>query len=232
MIKTKKRLLFVGLAVLMLLAAVMLVIPAAGVKAAWDGTAATGFANGSGTEADPYLISNAKELALLAENVKNGKDNASTYYKLTDNIDVSGHDWTAIGGKGGEAAAFRGTFDGNHKVVSGIKINKPDEEYQGLFGISRGTIKNVGIENSSIVGKEYVGGVCGYNIYGTIEGCYNTGNIKATADDKALVGGICGESIGSDYGNTSKITNCYNTGTVEGIRAGVRTCRVTSVVIN
>ena len=222
MSKTKKRLLSVWLAVLMLLAAVMFVIPAAGVKAAWDGTAASSFAGGSGTEAEPYLISNANELALLAEKVNDG-DNAynSGSYKLIADINVSGNDWTAIGiGDGGEAATFSGIFDGNHKVISGININKPDEQYQGLFGVSRGTIKNVGIENSSIVGKQFVGGVCGHNIYGAIEGCYNAGNVKATDNDDACVGGICGESIGSNYGNTAKITNCYNTGTVEGTRAG------------
>lgn len=151
MIKTKKRLLSVGLAVLMLLAAVIFVIPAAGVKAAWDDSVAANFAGGNGTEANPYLISNAKELAFLAERVNNGDDTASTYYKLTDNIDVSGHDWTAIGDMDGKW--FKGTFDGNYKVVSGININKPDEKYQGLFGISTGTIKNVGIENSSIMEK-------------------------------------------------------------------------------
>ncbi|MCI7233058.1 MAG: hypothetical protein MR546_03970 [Oscillospiraceae bacterium] len=151
MIKTKKRLLSVGLAVLMLLAAVIFVIPAAGVKAAWDDSVAANFAGGNGTEANPYLISNAKELALLAEYVDLGNDTASTYYKLTEDIDVSGgSEWTAIGTNSNR---FKGTFDGGGHTVSGININKPDEKYQGLFGISTGTIKNVGIENSSIMEK-------------------------------------------------------------------------------
>lgn len=151
MIKTKKRLLSVGLAVLMLLAAVIFVIPAAGVKAAWDDSVAANFAGGNGTEANPYLISNAKELALLAEYVDLGNDTASTYYKLTEDIDVSGgSEWTAIGTNSNR---FKGTFDGGGHTVSGININKPDEKYQGLFGIFTGTIKNVGIENSSIMEK-------------------------------------------------------------------------------
>ena len=210
MIKTNKRLLSVGLAVLMLLAAVMFVIPTAGVKAAWDGSVAANFAGGSGTEANPYLISNAKELAFLAEKVNLGNDTASTYYKLTADIDVSGgSEWTAIGT---HLHRFKGTFDGGGHTVSGININKPDKEFQGLFGYSEGIIKNVGVENSSIIGEVQVGGICGSN-EGTIEGCYNTGYIEATSDG---AGGICG------YNNNAnaKIKNCYNTGTLDGDFSG------------
>ena len=210
MIKTNKRLLSVGLAVLMLLAAVIFVIPAAGVKAAWDGSVAANFAGGNGTEANPYLISNAKELAFLAEKVNLGNDTASTYYKLTADIDVSGgSEWTAIGTY---INRFKGTFDGGGHIVSGININKPDKKFQGLFGYSEGIIKNVGVEDSSIIGEVHVGGICGSN-EGTIEGCYNTGYIEATSD---VAGGICGFNNDAN----AKIKNCYNTGTLDGDFSG------------
>ena len=210
MIKTNKRLLSVGLAVLMLLAAVIFVIPAAGVKAAWDGSVAANFAGGNGTEANPYLISNAKELAFLAEKVNLGNDTASTYYKLTADIDVSGgSEWTAIGTY---IDRFKGTFDGGGHIVSGINISKPDKKFQGLFGYSEGIIKNVGVEDSSIIGEVHVGGICGSN-EGTIEGCYNTGYIEATSD---VAGGICGFNNDAN----AKIKNCYNTGTLDGDFSG------------
>ena len=210
MIKTNKRLLSVGLAVLMLLAAVIFVIPAAGVKAAWDGSVAANFAGGNGTEANPYLISNVKELAFLAEKVNLGNDTSSTYYKLTADIDVSGgSEWTAIGTY---INRFKGTFDGGGHIVSGININKPDKKFQGLFGYSEGIIKNVGVEDSSIIGEVHVGGICGSN-EGTIEGCYNTGYIEATSD---VAGGICGFNNDAN----AKIKNCYNTGTLDGDFSG------------
>ena len=213
MIKTKKRLLSVGLAVLMLLAAVMFVIPTADVKA-WDGTAADSFAGGSGTEADPYLISNAKELAFLAERVNN-VDNAynSKSYKLTDDIDLSGGaEWTPIGTLS-NPKGFKGTFDGNNKTISGIYINVTvndlyNKRYQGLFGYSEGTIKNVRLANGSIKGSGgYVGGICGFNT-GTIEKCINETDISVSFSGGA-VGGICGS-------NTRLIRNCYNTGDMIG----------------
>ncbi|MCI7803821.1 MAG: hypothetical protein MR503_01920 [Oscillospiraceae bacterium] len=49
------------------------------------------------------------------------------------------------------------------------------------------------------------GGVCGYNNYGEITNCYNTGKVSGSSD----VGGVCGY-------NFDTITNCYNTGAVSG----------------
>lgn len=54
---------------------------------AWDGTAAEGFAGGSGTESDPFLISNAAEFAYLCEQLDFGNDDFSgKYFELTHNI--------------------------------------------------------------------------------------------------------------------------------------------------
>lgn len=40
---------------------------------AWDGSIATAFAGGTGTESDPYQIANGAELAYLASSVNSGK---------------------------------------------------------------------------------------------------------------------------------------------------------------
>lgn len=55
-----------------MLAAVIFIFPTADVKASWDGISASSFAGGDGSDAFPYLISNAKEIVLLAEKVNNG----------------------------------------------------------------------------------------------------------------------------------------------------------------
>jgi len=62
-----------------------------GAVTVWDGSVATGFAGGTGTESDPYLISNGSQLAHLAQLVNaaggNAAYNASTvYYQLTNDI--------------------------------------------------------------------------------------------------------------------------------------------------
>lgn len=52
----------------------------------WDGTVAAGFDGGTGTETDPYLISNGAELAYLADMVNKGTDYTDNHFKLTADI--------------------------------------------------------------------------------------------------------------------------------------------------
>ena len=55
-------------------------------SAIWDGSIAAGFAGGSGTEDDPYLISNGSELAYLAQQVNSGNRYENVHFKLTNDI--------------------------------------------------------------------------------------------------------------------------------------------------
>jgi hypothetical protein len=82
------------------------------------------------------------------------------------------------------------------------------QDYIGLFGYisSSGQVKNLGIENVSITGRNIVGGLVGYNYQGTITSCYATGAVSGAIG----VGGLAG------YSRYSSITSCYATGAVSG----------------
>ena len=60
---------------LLILALCFTLLPTAALAAdgAWDGSIATAFAGGTGTESDPYQIANGAELAYLASSVNSGK---------------------------------------------------------------------------------------------------------------------------------------------------------------
>ena len=198
MSKAKKRVIPIA-AVITVMAALLFVMPFIKVSATI----------GSGTAADPYQISTAEDLISMAQKVNKLGEGSSAYYILTNNIDLSGSEWTPIGT---EADPFKGTFDGNGHTVSGIRINRPNDGDQGLFGYSySATIKNVGVINADIKGSENVGGICGYSYYDAnsaatyIENCYFTGEISGMGS----VGGICGEGY-------VDIRNCYNNGEVSG----------------
>lgn len=112
----------------------------------WDGSAATKFAGGTGTVADPYRISNGAELAYLAQLVNDGNDFSTKTVTLTNNIDLNNKAWTPIGNSD---SVFAGTFDGNGHTISGLYINitgsyspaKKGRLYQGLFGcVEDGTV--------------------------------------------------------------------------------------------
>ena len=55
---------------------------------------------GSGTEADPFLIKTPKDLKDLADRVNTGEEPNGLYYKLTNNIDLSGYGENQNDGKG------------------------------------------------------------------------------------------------------------------------------------
>jgi len=183
----------------------------------WDGTANTTWYNASETE---FTITTSEQLAGLAELVNSGTSMDGKTIKLGNDIVLNEtadwenwatsneglNQWTPIGTD--YSNCFRGTFDGDGYAVSGVYTNT-SSNYQGLFGYSTGTIKNLGVVASYIKGGSYsyVGGLVGYNYGGTISNSYATGNVEGTAP----VGGL----VGQNYYNAT-ISNSYATGNVKG----------------
>ena len=104
-----------GFAVAMAVAATPVTASAASTALVeWDGTAAEDFAGGTGTQADPYLISNGQELAYFVEYTYYLADNTGEYFKLTsdillnDSFDDSPNKWVNENGVG-----FEGVLDGD-----------------------------------------------------------------------------------------------------------------------
>jgi len=82
--------------------------------------AAEGDWTGSGSKADPYVITTETGLNKLAMDVNSGTVYSGKYFKLGASINVT--NWTPIGQKGSDNK-FAGTFDGNGQTVTinGIK---------------------------------------------------------------------------------------------------------------
>jgi len=214
-----------------------------------------GIMEGEGTQADPYTIDNIEALVQFAHSVTNGKTYEGEYVKLTRNLDFKSADsyidanrtdyaeygytgelMTALTtGEGFKAIGstelwsdigFAGTFDGNGKVISNLRIYLTDfsDKCVALFATNFGTIKNVGLKNCDINinvnqktdAEEIIyASLCGYN-RGTIEGCWSSGNILINADEISTtlrVGGVVGSSGVSD--GTIEIKNCYNKVNIE-----------------
>ena len=73
---------------------------------AFGPTAWAQFSGGTGTEADPYLISSADDWNTLSDNVSNGTHYTGKYFKLTADMHVT----TRVSTKDD---SFEGTFDGD-----------------------------------------------------------------------------------------------------------------------
>ena len=167
-------------------------------------------ASGAGTESQPLQITNAEQLAELAELVNAGKLDVKLYVKLMNDIDLSDYGanwkqgWIAIGT---DNNPFKGEFDGNGKVITGLYINSFDYSV-GLFGaINSSTIKNIGIVDANIKAQGYIGGVVGIITNNSIvSSCYVTGTMEGTW---IAIGGVVGE-----VSDGCIITNCYSTAKV------------------
>lgn len=169
---------------------------------------------GSGTEADPYVITTAQQLADLAWLVNNNMSAyQSAYYKLGGNIDLSGGTWTPIGYQASRNAAryFSGTFDGGSNTISGLNnVTCSGEKYVGLFGaVNSGTVKNLTVSGTFTTSYQYSAGICAYASKSTFENCVSQVNITCTSTSTPNLGGIIG------YGSIDMvIRNCTNSGTI------------------
>lgn len=162
---------------------------------------------GSGTEADPYLITDINNLYWVTQN----STEWDKYYLQTADIDASstsswaGHGYIPIGNT---STAFTGTYDGDGHTISGIYMDAGG--YRGLFGYADGAvIKNVGVINVDInATANNVGAVAASTDNNTIiTNCYSTGSINTTSSIRNL-GGLVGQhSRGSVIKNSNSSVN-------------------------
>lgn len=159
-------------------------------------------------------------------------------YVLTRDIDASATEtWNSGAGFipiGTDEDRFTGSFDGQGFVITGLHINRPEENEVGLFGsVGEGaTIKDLGLEAVSITGNNRVGGLAGRN-NGTVSDVYVTGVVTG---GEFFVGGLVGwhfgmltnshaavEVSGNNNivggllgGNGGEVMHCHATGSVSG----------------
>ncbi len=206
--------------------------------------------SGSGTSSDPYQIVNASQL----NQVRFFLDDKSVAFKLMNDIDLtnwiadnySEKGWKPIGGKTEFMGimSFKGIFDGNGKKITGLTINRTDEEYVGLFGvIDYATIKNLTIEgdiqggratgsfvglsfcgtfigltyNGNTRGTSYIGGIVGVLTQGSI----TTSNVTGLVSGTSRVGGICGLSNRSSFNKCHSQCNVIGTSMYVGGISGL-----------
>lgn len=115
----------------------------------WDSFQASGYASGSGTAANPYIIKTAEQLAYFAARVTANQD-LNAYVELGDDIDLGAHWWRPIGNRSGaRPSGFSGHFDGKGYTISNLRGNWGSEENHGFFSfINGGSVKNITFDNA------------------------------------------------------------------------------------
>ena len=173
------------------------------------------FGGGSGSQSDPYLISQPAHLEQLAAEVNAGNSYLNMYFKMTNDLDFGGGSHTPIGCEGdSQWNDFQGTFDGGGYQILNVKIE--GDSYVGIFGrVHRCTIKNLTLGGNSVVeGKNRTGGFVGRGMAMNLYNCHVTKDVKINAtgwQTSVGIGGIIGEIEGGRYLlNDCFIRNCTN----------------------
>jgi hypothetical protein len=182
----------------------------------WDGTTLTKPTYDETSES--YLINSASDLAGFAALV-NGTyseetrtagdvDYTKANFMLMADIDLAGHEWTPIGSK---ERPYLGSFNGNNKVISNLKITRAIDdnstEYNkniGFFGFTKNNkaeIKDFTIHNAEIRGCLQVGAIAGQPYTTKYSNVHLTG--KATIVGGCYVGGLFGKNIYNDLNNAT-----------------------------
>jgi hypothetical protein len=144
------------------------------------------------------------------------RDNMYGDHVLMNDLDSStpGYDQlggpTANGGKGWEpiieilyageyVMGFKGTFDGQGHEICDLFIDRPGEDYTGLFGFidGGGVAHDIGVVNATVIGADYVGSLVGLN-NGNVTNALSTGSV--TGSDS--VGGLAGQNYNGIVSNS------------------------------
>ena len=210
----KEKIKYVGAMLICFIAVLFMQMPVLaddGVPAtAWRDNAAAAFAGGSGTAADPYLITDGAQLAKVAKDVE---DNVTVYkdvyFRLENDIDLSAHRWNPIGvwkwyeNGASENKTFAGFLDGNGKTITGLIVDERTEKNSaGLFGNigdNAGTATNVGAKDLNIVDAR---------IYATDEGMRRSSS--------AILAGY----VIANFGHTIRFDNISVSGTITNTKVG------------
>ncbi|MCX9158562.1 filamentous hemagglutinin N-terminal domain-containing protein, partial [Niveibacterium sp. 24ML] len=151
----------------------------------------------------------AYDVILNVNQLQAVKGNLSAHYVLGNDVDASATaTWNAGAGFSpisGVSVPFTGTFDGLGHTVSKLSINRPTSDFVGLFGgaQSGAIIRNLGLVESSVTGRDYVGGLAGSSS-STISNAFVTGSVTG----RLIVGGLAGANV------AGTITNSYASATV------------------
>jgi hypothetical protein len=194
------------------------------------------FSSGSGTQADPYLITTLANLQCINKDTTT----LSAHYRLANDIDATEtNTWNSGDGFdpiGNLSTPFRGSFDGDGYSINNLFIDRSSERNVGLFGDFAGNygadeyfIKDLSLESVSINGGEFSGGVSG-NFGGNVdvvERVYVTGSVSGTSK----AGGISGSNY-TDIKNSYTDVSVYGSYKSGGITAENRGGVIENVYVN
>ncbi|MBW6515779.1 MAG: hypothetical protein K0B81_04065 [Candidatus Cloacimonetes bacterium] len=173
----------------------------------------SGFAGGFGTAERPWEIVNRIHLNLVRNHL--GPSHGDKHFRLMNNIwfympPYQDENWEPFGFYDIIApVAFEGTFDGGSNTIYYLWIDRPNQNFIGLFGyVKNATIVDLNLSDALVTSGDYGIGT----LFGTIEdseiiNCHVQGEVSGSY---TAIGGLAGSLLGGT------ITGCSANVTVNG----------------
>ena len=150
---------------------------------------------GIGTSANPYLIGDKYQLDSVRTVLV---DNATVYFKMIDDVDMSGVEWTYLNKDSGYLKSVN--FDGNHKTISNL--------HGAMFYVFKGSIKDLTLDGSTGNANAQRGALADY-IQKTGHVITNVDVKNSTITAATNAGGLIGRINNGTTGTTTvTITDC------------------------
>lgn len=164
------------------------------------------YASGNGSQEQPWVIMNAAQMKFMADDMVSGE---TRYFKLGDDIDLGGIDWTPLNNSGNFDKFLN--FDGCGYTVSNLTVG--ESAYASFAGVLYGTIKNVTFSAAQVTaGANVAGVVAGYvGTKDNLAPCVVSG---VTVKNSTVSGSVnnVGGFVGVSEGPGALFENC----TIEG----------------
>ena len=170
-----------------------------------------------------FQINSKADLETFRNNVNGGNTYSGQTVYLNVDIDLEGASWTPIANTtNADGNGFQGTFDGKGHKISNFKCateasGTDKNAIAGLFGVNRGTIKNLMVTGADCdanaqggsMNSSAAGAIAGVN-RGTISNCAVTSSDIYAYIYYGYVGGYshAGGIVGAQVGD-GQIVNCY-----------------------
>lgn len=166
------------------------------------------FSGGSGTEADPWIISNRHDLMNVRSHLV---DNEVKYFKQIADVNLAGQEWVPLNNESGFLKGIY--YDGNYHDILNLKVTS-DKAYPSFVGVLNGTVKDLGLSHATInAGDNTAGVLAGYIGSSSASVTGSCSGIKVAestvSGTKQRLGGLAG------YANvvSGEIKDCFVIGT-------------------
>nr|MCR5138735.1 hypothetical protein [Bacteroidaceae bacterium] len=163
-----------------------------------------------------YIVDSEAALSAIATYVNSGNDAYGKRFVQTQDIVMTGGNFTPIGKYQAVGELFDGIYDGRNFTISNLTVTS-DYGYIGLFGgignVNRGaTVKNVVLVNPTVTATNSgpysadVGTLVGFcNDNCTVDNCIVINPTVTISGTNKVAGAI----VGMLYFNTNRLTNSY-----------------------